>query len=646
MKYEITDPTTSKKYELDWQGEKPPTNDEIHEAIGSTIKPNLTENAKGALGNVIQGATLGTGGLIGGLSNIAAQPAYSLAGADLPKSTVGEQFTAGKSAFEKPTSDFEKLHPFLATGSQLVGGLATGGTGLGIVGAGKTALARIGRGAVVGAGYGGAYGAGSSLAQPTEEILNSEKPNLLPTLENTAKGVGMGALIGGALPAVVGVGGFLAKGIKGLISPKTSAVDTLISTVQKEGETIDALKKATVKDSNIPTSEAVKQIVKPNLIKKSIETNTPIADLAGFDVRQLAQLAKSKNAIANNILSTHAESELSKQPSKLTEIINKTLGNKSKIQNLDMIQAKYEAEAKPMYDKAFASGDLAQIDPTIAQTASDEFLQKYIKQARSSAMGRGLKDLPDTDISVLDAAKRKMDDAISVAQRTGEKEDARAIMGLKNELVNQIDSVVPEYKQARSIASERFKLEEAQNTASKIVKGENAEAIGEIMPTLSPAEKDAFTIGLRDEMMRQIAENAKTGRTNIAEKMFGNNDNYKVRQNLRAALGDTDYTKLMTDIDPLVQSGFNASQLIGGSQTAEKTALHARGLHGLLIKIGRKVVGEQTNQKYADIAKMLTDPKYLEKRMAEQKKPIVEKGAKTVINLLRRGINGTYTNNH
>ncbi len=73
-----------------------------------------------------------------------------------------------------------------------------------------------------------------------------------------------------------------------------------------------------------------------------------------------------------------------------------------------------------------------------------------------------LKDVPENSIGYLDHVKQSLDDMIESAP----KKEARILKDTRSQLVNKMDEIAPEYKQARSLAERgiaRTKLEEALN---------------------------------------------------------------------------------------------------------------------------------------------------------------------------------------
>ena len=244
---------------------------------------------------------------------------------------------------------------------------------------------------------------------------------------------------------------------------------------------------------------------------------------------------------------------------------------------------------------------------------NEDQLQKAISKARSSAIGRDLKGLPDTDIRVLDAAKQVMDDDISGLKRNGANKEARALDGLRTDLLKKVDTIAPEYAQARQIAGDHIRMMDAQETGAKILRSETPESIARILPEMSPAEQAALKVGFRDELIKQIGQGSKTSRANVAMKVFGETENSLTRQNMKAILGE-DYAPLMKKVEPLITGGRNYSDLMGGSQTAPNQQLTGRlSLHGIVLKTLKKAVNSQMNQKTTMQARALTDPEYLRK---------------------------------
>ena len=387
--------------------------------------------AQGFVGNVVQGATFNTGGLLSGIANIAAMPAEKLGalitGQKVADKTIPESFKEGKEAFEKPTEEFAQEHPVLATGAQIAGGVVpaimTGG--LSDVLAGKTILQKMGRGVVEGSKFGAAYGAGGETGNVAEAELEQKPvgPSILDMVTKTATGAEMGAIIGGATPIAGGIlkGGF--NLLKNVFFPLRAAVDTLRKAAQQDipsvlqfspqqmesigfkpsGVMAEASKNPAGfnpkgdntgninVNKNIGEGDTLKPVdvinsqISPDKIKNSFDTNTPLLFQTDPDgaIHNLAIEAKLNSPEASKILTAAARQKMENQPSEIIDAVNSVLGDKNHFQNADEIREAYTAKAAPAYDAAYKYGDLAQHDPSISDFITNEDqLQDAIKTAR------------------------------------------------------------------------------------------------------------------------------------------------------------------------------------------------------------------------------------------------------------------------
>ena len=636
---------------------------------GGTPELSKEDYIKGMVANLIQGATMGTGGTISGLSNIAATPARNIAadiGAapELPEQTTGEQFQSGREAFEKPQSKFQEAHPVLATGAQIAGGiptaLMTGGTSE--LTASKPIIAKMVDGMVQGAKYGAAYGAGSGLSKPVEDVLKGEDPttNATSAAVDALTSGAYGAVLGGAAPVVTSIGGFVGKMVKSMVAPKSAAMDVLINMVSKDAspqmftsksvnpigfqpegapamaskeipkfnEPINEPTKGTGEVINAedatPAAQVAEPVVNPDLMRRSAETNTPLIEMADPDgsIHRLAMETKLNGTPeAQATLTKFSRGTMEQQPTKLVDAVNEVLGTKDHFQNLDEIKDAYKAQAEPAYQKAYDYGDMAKQDPTITDfVKNDDDIQKAISHVRNSSLGREVKGLPDTDIKVLDNVKQRLDDQIGELRGAKSNKEAASLEKVRTDLLKKVDAIAPEYAEARGIAGDHLKMIDAQEMGAKVLRAETPQSLSRMIPEMSPAEQAAMKVGFRDELIKQIGQGANSARSNVALKVFKETEGSLARQNMKLILGK-DYEPLMAKVDPLVKSGRNISDLMEGSQTAEKAGISARGLNvPHLIKHGIvNAIKEQTNQKSTDIARMLTDPVYLKQMLGKYK---------------------------
>jgi hypothetical protein len=358
--------------------------------------------------------------------------------------------------------------------------------------------------------------------------------------------------------------------------------------------------------------------VPPEEVAQSIKTNTPLSEIVGDSGQDLIQTAKVSNLAARKTIVASAKQSLASQGEKLQNNINDVFGNVGKLKNLEDIENTRTELAKPAYEEAWKDGDLNQkispVAPTnpINELITDKAVKRYIEQARNlkTDINGELEDLPDSHIKVLDATKQVIDDEMSTNPNAINKN--RKLMDVKDRILSVVDPLSPSYVKARGIWETGAKLKEAQALGTKLVDTENPESISMLTEPMNPAEMDALKVGLRDTLMKKLGKGSMSDRANIAEKIFGDDTPTNiVRNNLKTVLGQKEYSKLMSTVDPLIKSGRNASELLGGSQTTEKTGLRIAGLKRMGYRVLNKTIGNITRLQYEPIAKAMTNPNYL-----------------------------------
>jgi hypothetical protein len=592
------------------------TDDELRAKLGYAPKPLSTgEKVRGLALKAAQGATFGTASAVAPAAYAAAGKGFEfLKGVPKPfRTPFSELYKEGRKSFGEATGKVEKVMPKTSFATEVVAGLP-----MGVASGAKTIAAKAGLpllkklvpSAILGAKYGGAYGAGSQLGAGVEKTIEG---NPLEAAKDVTVGGAKGAAIGAAIaPPLTAVAAPVIERI-------VPGVNKLIKAIFGKGKGVAAKDIITAVQNDTPLvhpADVVVGDIKPDLIQRSITENKPLIEIGDRNVVKLAQKARLNNENANEILAQHTDQVHAKQSPEIESVINKHLGSVSPSENVEAIQAKYKAEAEPLYAQAREHGEVKAFEGLIGEkpTGIDKSLQKYIAQARKGPLGLELDGLPDNNLSVLDAAKQHLDDEIGRAIRSGAKNEARALQGLKRQMVEKIDSEVPVYADARKVASDNLSLMEAQEEAGKFLKGETLETTKAKMKDYSPAEKEAFILGVRQDLINKLYTSSGTENRNIAQKVFESSEYGMLRRKLKEVLGAESYNKLMADINPLVKSGQNVSGLMGGSPTAERESIKGwSSIPRMLKKELSKSMSKKINESYEDVAKALTDPAYLRK---------------------------------
>ena len=146
-------------------------------------------------------------------------------------------------------------------------------------------------------------------------------------------------------------------------------------------------------------------------------------------------------------------------------------------------QAKVEQanqrEVDRVYKIARSSPDAQTVfSPVLRDLTQIDAFKKAMSEADSiatdPASGIFKGDYRAPNLSYWDQVKRSLDDDIGVAMRAGRKDESRRLVGLKNRLVNELDSIVPEYGEARAKAAEAFGSSNAVEAGYNSIKNMNA----------------------------------------------------------------------------------------------------------------------------------------------------------------------------
>lgn len=366
--------------------------------------------------------------------------------------------------------------------------------------------------------------------------------------------------------------------------------------------------------------------VQRDLIKQSIDTKKPLLSIGGYNVHKQAMRAKLLNDEAARIFDEFSQMTMETHPQRVSKAIDDVFGKVSPMDNMSKIKEHYAAMATPAYEEAMKFG------PVQISDGLKDILKPYIKSVRRSDIGWEIQGLPDDHIKVLDAVKRSFDrDIAQHNAKEGGAQFARSLTILKERMLKEVDKQAPLYKEARAIAGDDLSMMEAQEKAKAMLRNERPENLKAAVEAMTSPQKDAFMVGLRDVLHEKIENSSKAG-GNVSKLVFGSSDNYALRLKLKQILPKEEYAKLMTQVDDLVKEGENVYKLMGGSQSAEKGSIAIRSLDPfhiakkLAIKVGKKTIGKMYNQRFENVARLVTNPDYLGQQISI--KDLVEKGAK------------------
>ena len=200
------------------------------------------------------------------------------------------------------------------------------------------------------------------------------------------------------------------------------------------------------------------------------------------------------------------------------------------------------------------------------KAVNEDFMGKYLPQDVTPPMGGMAPNL-----QYWNEVKFKIDDEIEKAKKgtTNEaKGNLRGLNAAKQLLMNELDTLIPEYKSVRNEAAEMFQaensLEAGYKLAQKTASGSPFDA-GDFMAKfnkLGPEQKEAFAEGAGRYIMRKANGNM-SGLISYMEKP-------DVQRNVRAVLGDERFDALYAQaVSSNLVAKANALNVVEGSSASK-----------------------------------------------------------------------------
>ena len=140
-----------------------------------------------------------------------------------------------------------------------------------------------------------------------------------------------------------------------------------------------------------------------------------------------------------------------------------------------------------------------------------------------------------------DQVKRNLDDQIGSAINTGQKDEVRRLTNLKSRLLNELDSKVEGYANARSAASDNFGASNALEAGYNSMKGMNAfksQDFTDAFNKMSDSEKQLFAEGAVGYLNENIQNNGLNSFLKSVSKPA-------IAQRIKLAIGEENYNQIL-----------------------------------------------------------------------------------------------------
>ena len=235
--------------------------------------------------------------------------------------------------------------------------------------------------------------------------------------------------------------------------------------------------------------------------------------------------------------------------------------------------------ASPLYTTAYQKNAIIQGQELDDFMKLPKFQDAYRKaQALAEYDGKTLppiKEIGNTfDLETANYVKRGLDDVIYLGKFPSDKglgkDELNKLKDKKNEYINFIDTLAPdEYKQARQIYSGSTSIIEAIEEGRNFFNLE-ARELKKVYEKLSPAEKDAFSVGAYDAIKGRI--NTGADGVDQVRRTFGSPEK---RDQIRVLIGDDAFNTLESQLAREKAIRTTDIKLTGGSPTQPRATAQA-----------------------------------------------------------------------
>lgn len=553
------------------------TQETFTKALDLVKKSGGKTSEYGAGRSLAQGATFGFADELESLmKSLSGQGTYeqNLAALELAKQSYGQQNPKTALATEIVGGLPYALLPFLGTAryAQMAKDASP------LVRAGVTAGASAVTGALTGA-LGGAGGAGVGERMAGAQV-----------------GGTLGGLVGGAAPV-------LTKGI-GAAGSKVVDVTSGIPVVQQvgkavglaTGQSVDYANRAKAKllealyRDKVSPADLEKMILASADLEKTITRTTKpvgIADIAGENVRSLADVAQKYPSTARQTAKAALEERAAGQGERIQADISKYLGGFTDPFDYTTVIAQRQKEvSSPLYQKAYSFGEVT--DPKVLKflelpqfkTATKEAQDLLALEGKTVDMSRPTVETLDNIKRGLDALIEKETDAFGKVSKRG-----GIIKTTKNQFLSELDTAVPDFGRARAAYAGEAELLDATKLGQDFYKQTAAEA-NRTFAKLSASEQEAYKVGALDAVKEKIITAKDTA--DIRKRIFGS----PAERSRVSSLFPDDATFKQFEKDMMTESMMRKTQekILGNSDT------FARQIAGQALEAEPSFIGQMIEQ--------------------------------------------------
>ncbi len=544
---------------------------------------DISSTLQQATSEVLNTATFGLSDIVAGVGSALVEELFG-----------GEDADPGR-AFNIPREQrlqFREENPISSGAASFVGGFinpASGPAGA-IIQKGTGLLSKTLRSTGVGAGFAGGQVLGEEIGETIGEAVTGQDIDLVESGERVATGVAIGAGVGGAIPPVAKVLGFLGK--QGI---------NFLRRLSQKGQETRALRKVAeaLERDGLTPQQALERIEKLGPEAALLDAGENSRALA-FTVGAKPGTGKTKltrfildrqEGIRNPVTGEIQGGQVNRIQNHIDQLVKANffteaerlanINNASKLYT-SAYQANQNIESRvidrilktPSGKQAFKNArntlqnlrkNLSKTDPELAAQ-----LRETGEKVTGKGVGRGLK------LEFLDQIKQELFDLESAAKTQFGKATAksRSITQLRRDLIKEMDKAditAGDYAKARLLAGDKIANQEALELGSDFLskaKFSTPEELGVALNEMSPEARHLFRVGATQSLKEKIAD--IVSRADATKKLI---DIQSLERKIKLAFGDNkkfqQYIGLLENEKELFRA---VTEVLGNSKTAPRSA--------------------------------------------------------------------------
>lgn len=486
------------------------------------------------LGGVVEGAMVVGPALMGGLKRGAAA---------IGSLIDGESYETNLQQADQAYQTAKEVNPGINTAGQILG--AVGST----IPLGSTAMGARALG-ITGSTLGGrvlASGASNAALSAADTAARGGSVN------QVAGSGAIGASIGAAVP-LLGAGLSAAgRAVNERVQPLVGAITNPTKEANRRvGVALQRDLAAGRQGMLSPADEAVAR-----------QANVPVlnVDRGGETTRALARSVANQSPEARQTIETMASDRFATQGARAMDVVKNIAGGKiDDVAYQENLLLKAQASNRPAYKAAYSQPQAQQVfTPRIQQLMQSPTLREAIDDVprrsadRGAVIGQKAVDSPfavnragdyvlkrRADGSIVtptlefwDHVQRNLRVTADKAARAGDKTTASEVTALRRALNEELDTLVPQFRTARTGAAQFFGAEDALDAGRKFANSPRAvPEARKAFQAMRPAEKEAFATGYASEIIDKIRSTGD--RVNVINSTF---KNQSVRDSIELVFG-------------------------------------------------------------------------------------------------------------